>query len=67
LQYMKENDKITAIKEFDRNLLHIFSDDVLMKIKVGTTIWENDVPEEVAKAIKFFELFGYQKLKVLPN
>lgn len=67
LQYMKENDKITAIKEFDRNLLHIFSDDVLMKIKVGSTIWENDVPEEVAKAIKFFELFGYQKSKVLPN
>ncbi len=67
VQYMKDNDKMTSIKEFDRDLLHIFSDDVLMKIKAGASSWENDVPEEVAKAIKFFELFGYQQSKILSN
>lgn len=67
VQYMKDNDKMTTIKEFDRELLHIFSDDVLMKIKAGASSWEDDVPEEVAKAIKFFELFGYQQSKVMSN
>ncbi|MFM8243420.1 MAG: TonB-dependent receptor, partial [Crocinitomicaceae bacterium] len=67
VQYMKDNDKMISIKEFDRDLLHIFSDDVLMKIKAGASSWEDDVPEEVAKAIKFFELFGYQQSKVMSN
>jgi hypothetical protein len=66
LQYMKDNDKIAAIKDYDQQLLHIMSDDVLSKIKVGATSWEDDVPYEVAQAIKFFELFGYQN-KVLSN
>lgn len=66
LQYMVDNDKMTAIKEYDQNLLHIMSDDVLSKIKAGVTSWEDDVPEEVVKAIKYFELFGFQN-KVLSN
>jgi hypothetical protein len=36
------------------------SDDVLSKIKAGGSSWEEDVPFEVVKAIKFYELFGYQ-------
>jgi hypothetical protein len=66
LQYMKDNDKIASIKEYDQQLLHIMSDDVLSKIKAGANSWEDDVPFEVAQAIKFFELFGYQN-KVLSN
>jgi hypothetical protein len=66
LQYMRDNDKMTAINEFDQQLLHIMSDDVLSKIKAGVTSWEDDVPEEVVKAIKYFELFGFQN-KVLSN
>ena len=66
LQYMKENDKISAINEYDQQLLHIMSDDVLSKIKACASSWEEDVPYEVAQAIKFFELFGYQN-KVLSN
>jgi hypothetical protein len=61
LQYLKDVNKIEAIKEFDTRLLHILSDDVLAKINAGSSSWEEDVPEEVAKAIKFFELFGYTK------
>ncbi len=66
LQYMKDNDKIAAIKTYDQQLLHIMSDDVLSKIKAGASSWEEDVPYEVVQAIKFFELFGYQN-KVLSN
>jgi hypothetical protein len=61
LEYLKDANKIEAIHGFDSKLLHIWSDDVLSKIKTGSTIWEEDVPEEVVKAIKFFELFGYVK------
>lgn len=66
LRYMRDNDKMTPILEYNPQLLHILSDDVLSKIKAGASSWEDDVPTEVAKAIKFFELFGYQA-KVLMN
>jgi len=59
--YMQANDKITALQEYDPSLLHILSDDVLSKIKANVHSWEDDVPYEVVKAIKFFELFGYQQ------
>ena len=61
LNYMKDNNKLEAFKEFDDKLLHIMSDDVLSKIKVNASIWEEDVPMEVVKAIKHYELFGYKK------
>ena len=60
LKYMIDNDKIAPILEYDKNCLHIMSDDVLSKIKSGGTSWEEDVPYQVVKAIKFFELFGYE-------
>jgi hypothetical protein len=65
LTYMQANDKIAAIPEYNERLLHILSDDVLSKIKSGGVSWEEDVPYEVVQAIKFFELFGYQKKVVL--
>lgn len=60
LEYMKANNKMVSINEYDPKLLSIWSDDVLGKIKSGISSWEEDVPYEVVKAIKFFELFGYQ-------
>ena len=60
-QYLIDNNKLEAIEDYDSRLLHILSDDVLSKIKAGSTAWEEDVPEEVVRAIKFFELFGYVK------
>ncbi len=63
LQYMKDNNKMGAIEGYDPRLLHILSDDVLSKIKAGASSWEEDVPEEVAKAIKQFELFGFMNQK----
>jgi hypothetical protein len=61
MQYMKDNNKMEAIHDYNSHLLHIMSDDVLSKIKAGVSSWEDDVPEEVVKAIKFFELFGFVK------
>ena len=60
---MKDNDKLEAIEEYNPKLLSIMSDDVLSKIKANATNWEEDVPEQVAKAIKFYELFGFYQEK----
>ena len=59
LQYLKDNNKLAKFEEYNPKLLGIMSDDVLSKIKVGASSWEEDVPEEVVKAIKFYKLFGY--------
>ncbi len=64
LQYMKDNNKIAKFDDFDKGLLGIMSDEVLSKIKAGASSWEEDVPFEVVKAIKFYELFGYKKKEV---
>lgn len=64
LQYMKDNNKLDAFHSYDQKLLHILSDDVLSKIKAEVSSWEEDVPEQVVKAIKFYELFGYVNQKV---
>lgn len=61
LQYMKDNNKLAEIIDFDPSLLGILSDEVLSKIKAEASSWEDDVPYEVVKAIKFYELFGYKK------
>ncbi len=61
MDFMVQNDKIAPIKNYNEKNLHIMSDDVLSKIKVGAKNWEEDVPYEAAQAIKFFELFGYTK------
>lgn len=61
LQYMVDNNKMEAISGYDSRLLHILSDEVLSKIRAGASSWEEDVPTEVAKAIKQFELFGYKE------
>lgn len=59
MQFMKDNNKMEAIHDYDSRLLYILSDDVLSKIKAGVHSWEDDVPERVVKAIKFYELFGF--------
>lgn len=59
VQFLRDNNKLAPFSNFDSSLLHILSDDVLSKIKAGSNSWEEDVPENVVKAIKYFELFGY--------
>jgi hypothetical protein len=64
LQYMKDNEKLASLEGFDSKLLHIMSDDVLSKINADVSSWEDDVPMEVVKAIKFYQLFGYMNKEV---
>ncbi|MCS6821578.1 MAG: TonB-dependent receptor [Microscillaceae bacterium] len=58
-KYLLANDKIEDIKEFDRSILGIFSDNVLQMIKEGRSGWEEMVPDNVARVIKEKCLFGY--------
>jgi hypothetical protein len=58
-QYLLAADKIADVKEFDKNLLHIYNDNVLKMIQNGENGWEDMVPPIVGKLIKQNNLFGY--------
>ncbi len=60
--HLLENHYIDTVVGFDPNILHIFSRDVLNRIKEGDTTWETMVPTRVAEAIKKRRLFGYMPL-----
>ena len=57
--HLLENHYIDSIVGFDRDILHIFSRDVLRRIKENDASWERMVPAAVAAAIKRRNLFGY--------
>lgn len=61
LKFMIDNDKIEGLKKFDYNLLNISADEIQAKISKQEEdhTWDQDVPDRVAKAIKFMRLFGY--------
>jgi hypothetical protein len=57
--HLLENRYIDSIVGFDREILGVFSRDVLSRIKTGDTTWETMVPAPVAAAIKRRSLFGH--------
>jgi hypothetical protein len=57
--HLLENHFIDSIVGFDPDILHIFSRDVLRRIKENDASWEQMVPATVAAAIKRRNLFGY--------
>ena len=57
--HLLENHYIDTIVGFDRDILSIFSRDVLQRIKAKDPSWEQMVPTTVATAIKKRKLFGY--------
>jgi hypothetical protein len=57
--HLLENHYIDTIVGFDRDVLGIFSRDVLNRIKESDPSWEQMVPASVATAIKKRKLFGY--------
>ncbi|MEY2878872.1 MAG: hypothetical protein RLZZ15_1252 [Verrucomicrobiota bacterium] len=57
--HLVENHYIDSIVGFDRDILHIFSREVLRRIKENDPTWETMVPAAVAAAIKKRGLFGY--------
>ncbi|MEJ7616550.1 MAG: hypothetical protein WKF30_06180 [Pyrinomonadaceae bacterium] len=57
---MTENNYIQSIDFYNKDYLHIFSRDVLAKIRGQDPSWEKMVPPEVAHVIKERKFFGYQ-------
>jgi hypothetical protein len=57
--HLLEAHYIDSIVGFDPTILHIFSRDVLRRIKEGDSTWERMVPDAVVTAIKKRHLFGY--------
>ena len=61
-EHLEERGRIKEIQNFDESLLHIFSRDVLRRIKAGDSAWESMVPQEIAARIKSDRLFGYTEV-----
>ena len=57
--YLKRNDKIEDITDFNEQNLHISTDRVLEMIQAGEDGWEEMVPANVVKRIKDKCLFGF--------
>jgi hypothetical protein len=53
--------QIEAIRDYQENVLHIFSKDVLNLIRAGDSAWEEMVPDRVAEIIRSRGLFGFKK------
>ncbi len=58
-QFLISRGLIEAIQNFNEDVLHIFSDDVLNLIRIGDPAWQDMVPEAVATIIRSRGLFGH--------
>ena len=62
--YLMERGRIKQLDNYDESVLHIFSRDVLKRIKDNDTSWEGMVPAEIAEVIKRRHFFGYRESAV---
>jgi hypothetical protein len=58
-RHLLDNQQIVDVQGYHTEHLHIFSKDILKKIREGASGWENLVPPKVAALIKEKCLFGY--------
>jgi hypothetical protein len=58
-QHLLDNHQIVDVVGFNPAILHIFSKDILVKIREGGSGWENMVPPKIASLIKEKCLFGF--------
>jgi hypothetical protein len=58
-RHLVERGRIKQLNNIDESVLHIFSRDVLKRIKENDASWEDMVPIEVAQMVKERQLFGY--------
>jgi hypothetical protein len=58
--HLVERGRIKQLDNFDESVLHIFSRDVLRRIKDNDASWEAMVPAEIAQVIKDRHYFGYR-------
>jgi len=64
-KFFKHNGKLVDIKDFDPEILHIFSRKVLKMISHNEEGWEEMLPVGISDIIKKDRLFGYSKRRVL--
>ena len=62
--YLVERGRIKQLDNFDESVLHIFSRDVLRRIKDQDPSWEAMVPDEIAAVIKRRRFFGYHEAEI---
>ncbi len=60
-KFFKKHNKIIDITDFDKDILSIFSRNVLKMILNGEDGWEEMLPEGISEIIKQRKLFGYSK------
>lgn len=61
-KFFKYNGKVKDIVDYDPDIMHIFSRDVLQKIIDGEAGWEEQLPEGIAEIIKEKQLFTRKAL-----
>ena len=62
-KFFKYNGKMLDIQDFNPDILHILSREVLRMISKGQDGWEEMLPEGIADIIKSHRLFGYSERK----
>ncbi len=62
--HLVERGRIKQLDNFDATVLHIFSRDVLRRIKDEDASWETMVPPEIAQVIKQRRFFGYREAEI---
>ena len=63
-RHIVENGKIKQLEDYDESALHIFSRDVLKRIKAEDASWVPMVPPEIAEMIRKNRFFGYREPEV---
>lgn len=59
-EHLVDRGRIKPLNNFNKDVLHIFSRDVLRRIKDQDDSWEEMVPPEIAETIKARRFFGWQ-------
>jgi hypothetical protein len=57
-EHIAKNRLVTSVQDFNPDILHIYSRDVLNKIRAKDKSWETMVPAVVVEGIKRRGLFG---------
>lgn len=60
-RHLVDRGRIRQLNNFDQSVLHIFSRDVLRRIKEQDASWEDMVPPEIAATIKTRRFFGWKE------
>jgi len=60
-RHIVQGGRIRQLDNFNADVLHIFSRDILKRIKEGDPSWDTMVPAEIADVIRKRGFFGYHE------